>query len=153
MLTQSGDAAILAMKQSVHDELKRAYDGKVHLWNPDMDQILNDFVTSNPLTAEIRDKFNLYDCQLNAVRDAPKSSRIDFLELHYDDFLSACLVHAKAWKSTLGRYVTTMYRKKLLTFVTFTSDIEKVLMRPIKDLDDVRIAMGALEKLREESVT
>lgn len=38
------------------------------------------------------------------------------------------------------------------TFI-FVEEISKKLNRPIKDLDDIRIAMAALKEIREQQIT
>lgn len=153
VLTQSGDATILSMKPQVMERMKRTYAKYCHLWNPEMETLLKEFVESNPLTAEIRDKLILYDNQTKEVFEANRCIRMDFLELHFDGFYESCVVHAKAWKKALGKYLATTYRKKLLIFVDFIADMNKILKRTIRDLDDVRVAMNALEQIRQESVS
>lgn len=152
-MTQSGAAAILAMKPGIYGLLKQTYYKYCNLWDNEMDAMINEFVLSNPLTGEIRDKFNVYDMQTQEVLDVTKSVRVDCIDILFNDFFDECVVHAKAWKITMGKHLTAMYRKKLMIFVDFISEMSKILKKTLKDLDDVRIAMDALEKIRQESAT
>lgn len=153
MLTQSGAAALLALKPTIYELLKNTYGKYCHLWNDRMETLLEEFASSNPLTGDIRDQFNLYDRQTMEVCAALKSVRIDCIEILLDAFFDECIVYAKAWKITLGKHLTTEYRNKLLVFVEFISDMDKILRKTMKDLDDVRLAMDALETIRQKSVT
>ena len=61
-------------------------------------------------------------------------------------------IEAKAWKMQLGKTLNQEYRKKMDNISDFVSDYAKRLARPIKDLDDVRGAMAALEDIRHNEI-
>lgn len=52
----------------------------------------------------------------------------------------------------LGKSLNQEYRKKMDGVSDFVAEYAKRLARPIKDLDDVRNAMGALEDLRQNEI-
>lgn len=53
-------------KQDIDDYLKEQYEKYKYLWSADRDSIIQDFVSTVPLTVDIRDKFVYYD---NITRD------------------------------------------------------------------------------------
>ena len=61
-------------------------------------------------------------------------------------------VEARAWKLLLGHSLNKEYCAKMDDISNFVSDYSKRLSRPIKDLDDVRNAMGALETIRQQEI-
>ena len=51
-----------------------------------------------------------------------------------------------------GRNANTKYRTQMEEIFSFIDDLNKRLMRPIKDLDDIRLAMYALKEIRENEI-
>lgn len=152
-LSQGGKSGLLVFKTRIQSLLDSCYEQHCYLWDENMDTIINEFVASGALIAEIRDRFVLYDNRTNNLNELKKSERIESIEINLNEFINECIVYSKAWKITMGKYLTTMYKKKLLVFVDFITDMDSILKKQLKDLDDVRIAMNALERIREESVT
>ena len=56
------------------------------------------------------------------------------------------------WKQHYGSACNQLYKKELNFVLEFLDDIDKRLQRPIKDLDDIRIAMAALKEIRENEI-
>lgn len=48
-------------KQDIDDYLKNQFDNYKYLWSADRESIIQEFVNTNPLTVDIRDKFIYYD--------------------------------------------------------------------------------------------
>ena len=69
-----------------------------------------------------------------------------------DPIKLALTIEAQAWKMLLGKSLNQEYRKKMDGVSDFVAEYTKRLARPIKDLDDVRNAMGALEDLRQNEI-
>lgn len=132
--------------------LRKTYDTYCYLWSDEMEEMLKTFADTNPLTIEISDKFSSYDNITNDLQNANKIKNIDVIEIHMDDIFDEFIEYSKDWKETLGNYLSVMYKKKLSEFVTFISDVEFVLHRKLNDLDDVRVAMDCLRKIREHSI-
>ena len=61
-------------------------------------------------------------------------------------------VEARAWKLLLGNSLNKEYCAKMDDISNFVSEYSKKLSRPIKDLDDVRNAMAALETIRQQDI-
>lgn len=69
-----------------------------------------------------------------------------------DQAYNAFIEHSKTWKVKLGSRLNAAYKKQLDEMVTFIKDMEFILVRPLRDLDDVRVAMKCLDKVRENSI-
>ena len=51
-----------------------------------------------------------------------------------------------------GQNCNVRYRTEMEEIFTFLEDITKRLSRPIKDLDDIRHAMGSLKEIRDREI-
>lgn len=51
-----------------------------------------------------------------------------------------------------GRHANAKYRTQMEEIFSFVDDLNKRLLRPIKDLDDIRLAMYALKEIRENEI-
>lgn len=69
-----------------------------------------------------------------------------------DQAYNAFIEYSKTWKVKLGSRLSASYKKQLDEMVTFIKDMEFILVRPLRDLDDVRVAMNCLDKVRENSI-
>lgn len=122
------------------------------MWADDRDEMIKEFAETNPLTADIRDKFLEYD---SITEDLIKTDRIIVIgpiEINMDPCYNAIIEESKKWKVTLGRYISTTYKKQLDKMVEFIHDQEKILKKPIVNLDDVRLAMKCLTTVRENFI-
>ena len=62
------------------------------------------------------------------------------------------LTETKGWRLHYGKACNHKYHNEMESTFTFIDDIGKRLSRPIKDLDDIRIAMAALKEIREKEI-
>lgn len=69
-----------------------------------------------------------------------------------DNLKLALVVEIHAWRLLYGKNLNAKYRVKMEEIQTFIEEYEKRLSRPIKDLEDVREAMGALARIREDHI-
>lgn len=61
-------------------------------------------------------------------------------------------IETKSWKELFGKTLNKEYCLKMDEITNFIGDFSKRLARPIKDLDDVRNAMEALENIRQQEI-
>lgn len=115
------------------------------LWAKNKETTLEEFLKDDPKVSEfdfaikdflnIEKKINLeenyYDC-------GPIALFTEFLKI-------GLLSETKAWRVCYGKACNVRYRTEMEKIFTFAEDLEKRLSRQIKDLDDIRIAMGALK--------
>lgn len=63
------------------------------------------------------------------------------------------MVAAESWKKTLGKSLSDEYKKKLKKISEYISNKNKILIKDIKDLEDVRLAMNSLAEIRENFIS
>jgi len=61
-------------------------------------------------------------------------------------------VEVKGWRSLICRHMNIRYKALLSEIDIFMDDMLGQLARPIKDLEDVRLAMIALEAFRHKQI-
>ena len=61
-------------------------------------------------------------------------------------------VEIKAWKMLFGKHLNLKYKALMEGIVAFEAQHRKRLDRPIKDLEDLRQAMAALEAIRQKQI-
>lgn len=123
-----------------------------YLWAEDREQQIIDFCETNPLIVEIGERFQLYVDRAEEIRNTPDIIKIGAVQVDMNKFKLALLIESDAWKHLLGRHLGNAYKSKLVDMVDFIKKQEKILAKPIKDLDDCRVAMACLEKIRESFI-
>jgi dynein heavy chain len=68
------------------------------------------------------------------------------------DLKFALTAETKAWMVVIGRHCNKKYRGEMENIFGLVEEFNKKLNRPIKDLDDIRIAMTALKEIREQQI-
>ena len=61
-------------------------------------------------------------------------------------------MEVKAWRNLICRHMNIRYKAVLSEIDSFMDDVLSQLTRPIKDLEDVRLAMVALESVRHRQL-
>lgn len=56
------------------------------------------------------------------------------------------------WKRILGKLLSFSYKDRVTKMMQFINERMKTMSKKLKDLDDVRIAMGCLELIRQEFI-
>ncbi|XP_048268511.1 dynein axonemal heavy chain 8 [Bombus terrestris] len=144
--------AIFAMKQDV-DEIANIYLQYSYIWSENRDNIVQNFVDSEPITQVIKEKFVEYDNLVAEIQNLPKKHVVGPIEISMDKLKLAFLVEARAWKMSLGQKLSATYKEKLKRITEYINEKNKVLVREIKDLEDVRIAMKCLSEIRDDFIS
>ena len=69
-----------------------------------------------------------------------------------DPLKLALITEVKNWKVAYGKHLNSKCAKEMDEILDFFDNMEKRLSRPIKDLDDIRGAMAALNEIRESEI-
>lgn len=149
---QSFNSGLLALQPLTDSFSHKMYAQYSYLWANGVEDSLKAFAESDPLIADIRDKFKHFDERTRSLQEAEHtkcigSIMIDLNEI-YDDFIE----YSKQWKTILGKFLTEIYKMRMNESIHFIEDIEFTLQRPLNDLDDIGIAMKCLEKVREREI-
>lgn len=132
--------------------MQNTYNQQCYLWGADQDALIQAFAETKPLIVTIKEQFALYDSRTSGLLNTPKTKTIGAVIIHMDQAYNMFIEYSKTWKVKLGGRLNAIYKKELDEMVTFIKDMEFILVRPLRDLDDVRVAMNCLEKVRENSI-
>lgn len=131
---------------------QKIYQKYCHLWADNKVEIIDNFVNSNPLVADIRDKFIFYDYETNEIVNAEDKVCIGAILVNakpaYDSFYQLSIER----KMEVGRRLSESCNTKVNSMVNFINEQIVVLLKDLKDLDDVRLAMKCLDAIRDDSI-
>lgn len=71
----------MMFRQDIDNFLLYIFEKHKYLWTADRDKIIQDFVNTNPLTVDIRDKFIYYDEITTELEERKKRFRIGPIEI------------------------------------------------------------------------
>ncbi|KAG7190763.1 hypothetical protein KM043_006835 [Ampulex compressa] len=141
---------------SDHKEIIRSamsLQGAILVLKDDVSKVGNEFVDTEPIIQEIKEKFIEYESLAAEIKKLPDKHVIGPIEIATEKLKFALLVEANAWKSSLGIILSTTYRNKLKNITEYINQKNKVLSRQIKDLEDVRLAMKCLGEIRDDFIS
>jgi dynein heavy chain, axonemal len=145
------DNGVMQLEMKVKSILKQLKAKYSYLWSEKKEEEIENFVAGNPLTADIRDKFQHYDKITEDISKLTKVLCVRTIEVDQTSMIDALMEESKSWKSILGAKSSDYYRKILEETSQFIQKQQKKLERKIIDLDDCRNAMDCLKTIRENS--
>lgn len=80
----------MMFKQDIDDYLKYIFDKYKYLWVSNRDKIIQEFVNTNPLTVDIRDKFIYYDNITSELENGKKRHCIGPIQLRMGKTIVYC---------------------------------------------------------------
>uniref|UniRef100_A0A3B3QAQ7 Dynein axonemal heavy chain 5 n=1 Tax=Paramormyrops kingsleyae TaxID=1676925 RepID=A0A3B3QAQ7_9TELE len=138
-------------KKDVTSALERF--GRYHrIWKQDREDAILKFSQGNPLLSEFESQILYYKGLEQEINSEREFITVGALAL-FTDLKMALTAETKAWMVDYGRHCNRKYRTEMEHIFTFVEEAGKKLNRQIKDLDDIRIAMGSLKEIREHQVT
>ncbi|KAG4073253.1 hypothetical protein HA402_008599 [Bradysia odoriphaga] len=149
MQTQSLSLGMILLQPDMKELVNKMYQKYSHLWADDKIKIIEDFVKSNPLTVNIRDKFIFYDLETNEIINAEKRIVVGAILVNAEPAFDSFLQLSKERKAEVGRRLSEACNKKVSSMVDFINEQQVVLTRNLKDLDDVRLAMNCLDAIKD----
>ncbi|XP_038626369.1 dynein heavy chain 5, axonemal [Tachyglossus aculeatus] len=142
---------INATKKDVITTLKR-FKCYHHIWKKEKKEAIEMFILEKPLLSEFESQILYFRGLEQEINSEPEYICVGAIALYTADLKLALTAETKAWMVDLGRHCNAKYRMEMESVFTFVEDIVKKLNRPIKDLDDFRIAMAALKEIREQQI-
>lgn len=149
---QSFNSGLLSLQPLIDSFSKKFYLEHKYLWASDVESSLIEFAKSDPLIADVRDKFAEFDRITKELQEAKKSKEFGCIIIDLNEVYDDVIEYSKQWKIILGKSLTEIFKKKMNECVHFMEDVELVLERPLKDLDDISTAMRCLEKVRGNDI-
>ncbi|XP_048363840.1 dynein axonemal heavy chain 5 [Sphaerodactylus townsendi] len=123
-----------------------------HIWQREKEETIENFIKGNPLLPEFESQILYYrDLELE-INSEPEYICVGTIALYTADLKLALTTETKAWMIAFGQHCNKKYRSEMENIFTFVEEINKKLNRPIKDLDDIRMAMAALQDIREQQI-
>lgn len=146
------DNVVLYLQPEIDKMLEAFKNDYQYLWSDDREKVIEDFVQSIPLAADIRDKMIQYDSITDTICKLEPKFCISLIQVNREKMIAGLIEESKAWKSILGRKLCAFYQIILQENVEFISDQNKILSRGLEDLDDCRVAMECLKVIRERFI-
>uniref|UniRef100_A0A674C023 Dynein axonemal heavy chain 5 n=1 Tax=Salmo trutta TaxID=8032 RepID=A0A674C023_SALTR len=111
------------------------------------------FSQGSPLLSEFESQILYYkDLELE-INAEPEYITVGALALYTADLKMALTAETKSWMVDYGLHCNRKYRTDMENIFTLVDEAAKKLNRPIKDLDDIRIAMASLKEIREQQIS
>jgi dynein heavy chain len=143
--------AINSTKQTVTDAIEQ-FNKYSELWQSDMDSALSQFLQGDPNLNEFRTRILHYERLESVVRNEPDTVPVGAICLYTESLRISLTAETKQWKVAYGRSCNQTYSSTMTELFSQLDDLSKRLGRNIKDLDDVRAAMTALQEIRENQI-
>ncbi|XP_077975281.1 dynein axonemal heavy chain 8-like [Styela clava] len=154
---QKDVAKLVMMHGSAMNNMREPITKQLHpfnqfhmLWEEDRETTVQAFMATEPLLTEFRAEIMKYEDVNQSVEALPNTLNIGPVQLQTDNIKTALTVETKAWKVSLCKCLNIEYRTKMDELSEFINEYSKRLNRSIKDLDDVRGAMNALDTIKAE---
>ncbi|XP_030832172.1 dynein heavy chain 8, axonemal [Strongylocentrotus purpuratus] len=128
------------------------FSGYQYLWEGDREESVKNFIKTEPILSEWKQEILSYQELESQIEEISHTIEVGAIRLYTEPIRTSLTVEACAWKLLLGRSLNKEYCAKMDEVSNFVGDYSKRLGRPIKDLDDVRLAMSALETIRQEDI-
>ncbi|EDL82632.1 dynein, axonemal, heavy chain 5 [Rattus norvegicus] len=124
-----------------------------HIWQKEKEDTIMTFIAQNPLLSEFESRILYFQSLEQEINAEPEYICVGSIALYTADLKFSLTAETKAWMMVLGRHCNRKYRSEMENIFTVVEEFQKKLNRPIKDLDDIRIAMAALKEIREQQIS
>lgn len=135
---------------SILNDYKQEYE---YLWNENRENELDDFVQSEPLLADVRDKFRHFDAITRDIKNLEAIICVQTIEIHRENMIKSLVEESESWKRVLGAKLTSKYRLKLREIVDFIHIMKKKLSRKLIDFDDCSKIFESLKEVQDNFYT
>ncbi|XP_073933825.1 dynein axonemal heavy chain 5 isoform X2 [Castor canadensis] len=123
-----------------------------HIWQKEKEETIKEFIMQRPLLSEFESQILYFQNLDQAINAEPEYICVGSIALYTADLKFALTAETKAWMVVIGRHCNKKYRGEMENIFGLVEEFNKKLNRPIKDLDDIRIAMTALKEIREQQI-
>ncbi|KAM8815689.1 dynein axonemal heavy chain 5 isoform 1-T1 [Rhynchonycteris naso] len=124
-----------------------------HIWQKEKEETIMTFIMENPLFPEFESQILYFQNLEQKINAEPEYICVGAIALYTADLKFTLTAETKAWMVVIGHHCNKKYRSEMENIFTLVEDFNKKLNHPIKDLDDIRIAMVALKDIREQQIS
>ncbi|XP_076010940.1 dynein axonemal heavy chain 5 isoform X2 [Genypterus blacodes] len=143
--------SISSAKKNVTAALQR-FSCYHHIWKKDRKETMQSFSEGSHLVSEFESQIRYYRQLELQINSEPEFIIVGALALFTEALKMSLTAETKSWMMDYGLYSKRKYRSEMEQIFAFVDEAGKKLNRPIKDLDDIRIAMAALKDIREHQI-
>ncbi|XP_044176214.1 LOW QUALITY PROTEIN: dynein axonemal heavy chain 5-like [Acropora millepora] len=122
------------------------------IWKGERETDIANFLETEPRLSEFEAQILKYNALEETILREPESYKAGAVALLTERLKTALCAETRAWCVAFGQNCNVRYRTEMEEIFTFLEDMTKRLSRPIKDLDDIRHAMGALKEIRDREI-
>uniref|UniRef100_H0X0M1 Dynein axonemal heavy chain 5 n=1 Tax=Otolemur garnettii TaxID=30611 RepID=H0X0M1_OTOGA len=124
-----------------------------HVWQKEKEETILTFIMQKPLLSEFESQILYFQNIEQEINAEPEYICVGSIALYTADLKFALTTETRAWMVVIGRHCNKKYRSEMENIFTLIEEFNKKLNRQIKDLDDIRIAMAALNDIREQQIS
>uniref|UniRef100_A0A8C8DVN9 Dynein, axonemal, heavy chain 5 n=1 Tax=Oryzias sinensis TaxID=183150 RepID=A0A8C8DVN9_9TELE len=124
-----------------------------HIWRTDREDSLQRFNQTNPLLSKFESQIVYYQDLETKINSEPDYINVGALALFTASLKTSLTVETMQWMNDYQMCCNKKYQQELEQILAIIDEAGKKLNRPIKDLDDIRIAMAAIDKIRKDQIS
>ncbi|PAA70380.1 hypothetical protein BOX15_Mlig025839g1 [Macrostomum lignano] len=144
-------SAVIVQKKELISSLVRIDEFK-HIWSANKQAVLRQFQEQSPKLFEYKTKILEFFEQEDFVNNSDSAIECGPIVILTERFKLSVKAELVEWRQIFGRALRLIYRSEVVKLFPEMEAINKVLDRPIKDLDDIRKVMAALKEVRDREV-
>uniref|UniRef100_A0A3P9J502 Dynein, axonemal, heavy chain 5 n=1 Tax=Oryzias latipes TaxID=8090 RepID=A0A3P9J502_ORYLA len=110
-------------------------------------------LTTNPLLSKFESQIVYYQDLETKINSEPDYINVGALALFTASLKTSLTVETMQWMNDYQMCCNKKYQQELEQILAIIDEAGKKLNRPIKDLDDIRIAMAAIDKIRKDQIS
>ncbi|CAH8622829.1 unnamed protein product [Heterobilharzia americana] len=144
-------SALSPIQESIKSSLRR-FDRYKPLWEKSKTEEFNKFMMNNPSVVDFEEAIQNFYAEDELIINEPEICDCSPLAISTARLKDGLLAETSNWRLEYGRLCNSKFKKQVESLFTMIEKYDKILSRPISDLDDIRILMNALKDLREMEV-
>ncbi|XP_059171726.1 dynein axonemal heavy chain 8-like [Physella acuta] len=137
------------------DEVKRAlkhFNQFEHIWSQDKKSVVEEFMKTKPGLYEFREVLIHLQSEEDMVKNISPEINLGSIVLRTESLKQSLMDEIEDWKKNYGMELNNMIKEQAEEISEFITAKSKILNKPIKDMDDIRSAMGGLNSLKENYI-
>ncbi|VDL99205.1 unnamed protein product [Schistocephalus solidus] len=142
----------ISVFQTDVEAVQNSFSPFSELWTSDPVKTVEQFMSGNPIVSDISDQIKHFSDLEAAVSGLPSQYQVGPLLLKVQELRGGLTAECQNWRQAIGRAVNKECAVEMQELVTRMDGLMKRLLRPVKDLDDIRSQMAALVEFRESEV-
>ncbi|VDO04030.1 unnamed protein product [Rodentolepis nana] len=123
------------------------------LWkDADPESSAREFIDKKPRVSEINEELRKYKGFEESALKLPEEYKIGSLSIKTSTLKEGLIMECRSWRWAIGSAVNAKYGEEMTSIFSKLEELLKKLQCPIKDLDDVRAQMAALDEFRQSEI-